>query len=56
MIELFDITGKAEREAPEQIAATGVKVGIIAAFTVRTPLTYAVPSQAPPPVAEIPPY
>ena len=34
VIPLFDVVGKAASAAPEQIAATGVKVGITFAFTV----------------------
>ena len=34
VIPLFDIVGNAASIAPEQIAATGVKVGVIFAFTV----------------------
>ena len=33
-IPLFDIVGNAVRVAPEQIAATGVKVGVMLALTV----------------------
>ena len=34
VIPLFDVVGKAANTAPEQIAATGVKVGVTFAFTV----------------------
>ena len=34
VIPLFDVVGKAANTAPEQIAAPGVKVGVIFAFTV----------------------
>ena len=34
VIPLFDVVGNAANTAPEQIAATGVKVGVIFAFTV----------------------
>ena len=34
MIPLFDVVGKAASTVPEQIAATGVKVGVTFALTV----------------------
>ena len=34
VIPLFDVVGKATSIAPEQIAATGVNVGVTFAFTV----------------------
>ena len=34
LIELVDVVGKGAIIAPEQIAGTGVKVGVIAGFTV----------------------
>jgi hypothetical protein len=35
VMPLLDVVGRAERVAPEQIAATGVKVGVTLPLTVR---------------------
>jgi hypothetical protein len=49
-----DVVGKAFKVDPSQIAATGLKVGVMFGLTMSTPFTFVVPFQNPPPAALYP--